>query len=72
MSFYFTILDQAYKYVYIHIHTCTHIFMLYVNLMLTSNQKSVIDKHKGRKRNSNIILKIAIQSQVKRAKEETK
>ena len=70
VSFYFTILDQAYTYVHIHIHTCTHVCMLYVNLMVTSNQKSVIDKHKGRERNSNIILKIAIQSQVKRAKEE--
>ena len=45
--------------------------LLYQNLMATANQKSTIDIHKKRKRNSNTTLKIVIKSQEnKRGREE--
>ena len=47
-----------------HIHR-----LLYTNIMATTNQKSVIDKHTKRERNLNITLEIAIKSQRERAKE---
>ena len=42
--------------------------LLYINLIITINQKSIIDTQK-RERNPGIILKIVIKSQGKRAKE---
>ena len=42
----------------------------YINFLVTINQKYIIDTHKKGKWNSNIILKIVIKSQGKRAKEE--
>ena len=51
-------------------NTYTHI-LLYVNLMVTTSQKYIIDTHRHtRERNSNITLKIGTKSQGKRKKEE--
>ena len=42
----------------------------YMNHMVTSNQKCLIDTHRNKERNPHITLKIVIKSQEKRAKEE--
>ena len=47
----------------------THIHIP-IYLMVTTNQKSIIDIHTKRKRNPNITLKTVITSQDKRTKEE--
>ena len=39
-----------------------YIKLLYKNFMVSINQKSIIDTHTKRKRNSKITLKIAIKS----------
>ena len=44
--------------------------LLYINLMVTTNQKSVIDTNIKKNRNPNMTLKIVIKSQEKRTKEE--
>lgn len=41
----------------------------YINLRVTTNQKSVIDKHTKREKNLNITLELVIKSQRERAKE---
>ena len=47
--------------------------MLHINLMVITNQKSILDTHtEKREKNPNITLRIVIKSQGKRAKEETK
>ena len=47
--------------------------MLYINLMVTTNQKSIIDTHTQKKtkkkKNPHTTLQIVIKSQGKRAKE---
>ena len=44
--------------------------LLYQNLMITTNQNSVIYTHTHKKRNPNMPLKLVIKSQEKRTKEE--
>ena len=41
-----------------------------INLMVTTNQISIINIHNKRERNSNIALKIVIKSQGKKGKED--
>ena len=44
--------------------------MLYINPMVTTDQKPIINTHKNREMNPNIALKIVIKSQGKTLKEE--
>ena len=44
--------------------------MLYINPMVTTDQKPIINTHKKREMNPNIALKIVIKSQGKTLKEE--
>ena len=46
--------------------------LLYINPMVSTNQKSVKDTHTLKRRNPNIALEIGIKSQEKRTKEEGK
>ena len=53
--------------------TITYMYrLLYQNLMVTANQKSVIDIHTKRKRNPNTTLTTVIKSQEKRTQREKK
>ena len=55
----------------IYIYTIYRERLLYMNLVVTTNQKPVIDTHYQRENNPNITLKIVIKLQGKRAKEGT-
>ena len=46
--------------------------LLYQSLMVTTNQKSTVDTHTKKKKESNTTLTLAIKSQEKRTKEEGK
>ena len=46
--------------------------LLYINLMVTTKQKSVTDTHTKRERNPNITPKVVIKLQKRRTKERTK
>ena len=55
-----------------HIYTCIQRekFLLYISLMVTTNQKCIIDTHKNRESNLNETLKIIIKAQEREKKKE--